>query len=108
MRLRLFDRHLGRTAGHHLAEAELSVEHCQTWRRENGERLGVRHKLFVAHPLDVRSDANHAVRIMADQVGIDESPRDRRGLGRIATGALHDCGHQLDELCRRKDFHGRL
>jgi hypothetical protein len=45
---------------------------------------------------------------MADQIGIDQPPRHSRGLGRIATGALHDCGYQLDELCRRKDFHSRL
>jgi hypothetical protein len=48
------------------------------------------------------------MRVVADQVGIDQPPRHRGGFGRVAAAALHDGSHERDELCRRNDFHGRL
>ena len=57
------------------------------------ERLVGQH-LAGLQPLDVGGDADDAVRIVADQVGLDQMVADALGFPRVAAGGGEDGGAQ--------------
>ncbi len=63
---------------HHLAEAELPIDHGQRIVLEHDlERLVGQH-LARAQPIDIRRNADDPVRVVPDQVGLDQVMSDLR------------------------------
>ena len=88
-----------------LPEATVAVDDRDRVALENDRRRLIGFHPPRAHPFQIFADAQNAVRIVADEVGIDEPPRDRRGFDTVAPRRMHDCGHQLNELGRVGLFH---
>src|SRR5438094_274907 len=61
--------------------------------------------MTVPPPFEIFADAYDAVRVVADEIRIDQAPRHRGRLLRGATGALHDRGHDLHQLGRGNSPH---
>ena len=68
----------------HLPEAAIAVDDRERVAVEHDGRRRVRLEPALAHPFEVLADAKHAVRIVTDEIGIDEPPRDRARFGRRA------------------------
>ena len=60
--------------------------------------VDVRPQRAAAHPFEVLRNAQHAVRIVTDEIRIDEPARDGLRFVGIAAGAAHDRGDEVDEL----------
>ena len=81
---------LRRLLAHHLAEAELPVDHGQRIVLEHDRERLVRQHLARAQPVDISRDANDPVRVVPDQVGLDQIMSDPLVLGRPAAGGGED------------------
>ena len=89
----------------HLPEAAITIDDRDGVALEYDRRRLIRFQPTVAHPFQVFADAQHAVRVVADQIGVDQPPRDRCGFHGVATGGMHDRGDQRDEPGRGNDAH---
>ena len=69
-----------------------------------GVRVGP--QVALAHPFEILADAQHAVRIVPDEVGVDEATRDGPRFVGAAAGAFHDGGDEIDETFGADDTHG--
>ena len=80
---------LHRLLAHHLAEAELAVDDGERVVFEHDLRALVRQNLARAQPVDVGGHANDAVRVVPDEVGLDQVMGDplRRSRPRRAAAA---------------------
>ena len=88
------DSELHRLCAHHLAEAELSINDSQRVVFEhNLERLVGKH-LARAQPIDVGRNADDPVRVVPDQVGLDQVMRDLDAFDRATTGGTKDVVHE--------------
>ena len=90
-----------------LAEAELAIHDGDgIVLKDDVDRLIGQH-LARLEPLHVGSHADDAMRIVANQVGLDEMLGDAAGLDGLAAGMLEYGGDQIAEFVG-SDFHGLL
>ena len=68
-----------------------------------GGVLGLSHAL--AHPFEILAHAQHAVRIVADEIGVDEPARDGARLLGVRAAACMIGGDEIDELCGGNGAH---
>ena len=73
----LRDAEAGRELADDLAEPAVAIDDRQRVAVENDRRRGVRLEPSGSHPLEVLADAQHAMRIVPDEIGVDEALRDR-------------------------------
>ena len=73
----LGDAVAGREFADHLAEAAVAVDDRERIGLDDDRRARVGHEPALPHPVEVLADADHAMRIVADEVGVDEPARDR-------------------------------
>src|SRR5260221_436598 len=89
----------------HLAESAIAVDDRERVAVEHDRRIGVGLEPALANPLEVLADAQHAVGVVADEIGIDEPLRHRARLFGMAAAALHDRRHETDQLRRGNGLH---
>src|SRR5436189_3388301 len=70
------DAKLGRIFADHLSKSAIAIDDRERVRIEYQRRRLIRLEPAVARPFEIFADADHAVRIMADQVRIDEATGD--------------------------------
>src|SRR5438552_1307100 len=90
-----------------LPKAAITVDDGHRVAIEHDARRLVRAYPSRMHPFEVFADADDAVRIVADQIGIHQPARDRRGFLIGTTGATHDGGDESDKYRRCEESHGR-
>ena len=97
VRLGAGDRVARRGGGEHLADAVMPVD--------DGDRAGVDHPLGARHGLHdaglearhIPGEAQHAMRLMAPQIGLDEAVGEERGVGRRHAALLEDGGGEATQ-----------
>ncbi len=70
----------------HLAEAQIPVDDRDRVALENHGHLTSRPDLAGLHQIKIAADPDHAVRIMAAKIRVDEVPGDTGRLGRLTAG----------------------
>jgi hypothetical protein len=88
-----------------LPEAAIAVDDRERVAVENDRRRRIGLEPARVHPLEIFADAQNAVRIVPDEIGIDEPLRDRPRLRLARAARLHDGGDDGDELCGSNRFH---
>ena len=71
-----------------MPQAELAVHDRDHVVFEHDLNVLIGHDLPGAQEIDIAGNANHAVRIVADQVGLDQVPSDAVGFPGLAAGRL--------------------
>ena len=83
----LRDSQLRRPLAHHLAEAELAVDHRQRIVLKHRRELTICQHLARPQPVDIRLDADHPMRVVPDQVRLHQIMSDPFVLGRFHPAA---------------------
>ena len=102
---RFRDAEAGCELAHHLAEAAIAVDDRERVAVEHDRRRRIGLEPARAHPFEVFADAQHAVRIVPDKIGVDEALGDRARLRFAGAAGLHDRGNDGDELRGSDSLH---
>ena len=103
---RLGDAELRSELAGDLPEAAIAVDDGDRVAVEDdgGRRVGPQRAIL--DPFEISRNTKHAVRIVADEIRVDQPARNGRGLLRSAPGAMHDGDDEIDELRGGDGRHG--
>ena len=89
-----------------LAEAAIAVDDRErvVLEHDRGRRVGP--QPLAAHPLEILAHADHAVRVVSHEIGIDEAAGNRARLLGIGAASRHHGGDEIDELGCGNRAHG--
>ena len=73
----LFDTELRRVFADHLTETAIAIDDRERAGIEHHRRRLIGLQPAGAHPFEIFTDADHAVRVVPDEIGVDQTPRDR-------------------------------
>src|SRR5205814_941693 len=99
------DAKLSRVLANHLSESAIAVDDREHIGIEHQRRRLIGLQPSGAHPFEILADANHAVRVVPDEIGIDEPARDRMRFLDAAARGVHDRCDKFGEPRRRYNFH---